>query len=185
MTKKDWLTYKPLARALLDSHGLSDWTVHIHSLSRTSFHTQLANGKILPAQGKTCLGMACAKDKFILLNWGLRKEKFRQTMLHEIAHALRGPDGDHDLTWARVALNIGCTWNEVRETYLESHSLSGLCTRNVNQERLYLDQITYEFFARGLLPLALSAAELRKEPHLVTWGVTVKEKSKKKRGTKP
>jgi predicted SprT family Zn-dependent metalloprotease len=36
------------------------------------------------------------------------EEEFRNTVLHEIAHALAGPEHGHDEVWKRTALSIGC-----------------------------------------------------------------------------
>jgi predicted SprT family Zn-dependent metalloprotease len=38
-----------------------------------------------------------------------RDDQVRDTILHEIAHALAGPKHNHDARWKSIARSIGCT----------------------------------------------------------------------------
>jgi predicted SprT family Zn-dependent metalloprotease len=82
-----------LARDLLDRHGLSDWTF--------AFNRRLR-----------CLGVCHYRTRtielsrhFVRLNDGA---EIRETLLHEIAHALVGPGHGHDAVWKRKCLEVGC-----------------------------------------------------------------------------
>lgn len=46
-------------------------------------------------------------------------EKVRDTLLHEIAHALVGPEHHHDFVWHRRALAIGCSGERCASTEQE------------------------------------------------------------------
>jgi len=98
MTKK--------GRALLDRHGLKHWRFAVEDLG-TLFACPQSLGPL------PLLGISYQRHKFISVNWHYPRQ-FRQTCLHEIAHALRGA-GVHDRTWARIALQIGCTRRHVHE----------------------------------------------------------------------
>ena len=57
------------------------------------------------------LGYCDLEDKVIGIDWRIGR-RFRQVMLHEIAHALRGVTGHdaHDEQWYDIASNLGCTF---------------------------------------------------------------------------
>lgn len=83
-----------LARALVAEHGLRDWTV---SLDRA----------------KTRAGACHYGKRLITLSGPLTRlhseGHVRDTILHEIAHALVGPKHRHDKVWRETALRIGST----------------------------------------------------------------------------
>jgi hypothetical protein len=54
------------------------------------------------------LGYCDLKNKAIRISWDHGDRHFRQTLLHEIAHALRGVSG-HDMEWVEIADKLGCT----------------------------------------------------------------------------
>lgn len=91
------------ARALLDKHGLKDWRVAFANLSRVPT-------KVLTGTSSGAVGTCSFWDREILIDWCLvnRPTLFRQTVLHEIAHAVFGRRG-HGPEWLRVARKIGCT----------------------------------------------------------------------------
>lgn len=87
------------ARTLLDEYELFDWTVK-YDRAVTRF-------------GQTVYG-----KKLITLSRPLtecnNEEEFTDTVLHEIAHALLGPNHGHDQTWQKVAKSIGCNGERVK-----------------------------------------------------------------------
>ena len=81
-----------LCRNLLDSHGLNDWAVLYDK--------------------KTMRLGACNyqfKTIFLSTHWtGIQEEsEVKETILHEIAHALVGPGHGHDVYWSIQARKIG------------------------------------------------------------------------------
>lgn len=91
MDTRDALT---LARQLLDQHGLTHWTVQLDS-------------------AKTRAGICRYRERSIGLSAPLTRlhadAEVRDTILHEVAHALAGPRAKHGPEWRRVARSIGCT----------------------------------------------------------------------------
>lgn len=83
-----------LARALLDTHGLKAWSVEWDS-------------------AKTRAGICRFQEQTIGLSAPLTRlhdeAEVRDTILHEIAHALAGPQAKHGPHWRQVARSIGCT----------------------------------------------------------------------------
>lgn len=83
-----------LAEHLLEVHGLEGWSVEYDSAKRRAgvcrFHTRT-------------LGLSAPLT-------ALHGEgEVRDTILHEIAHALVGPRHGHDAVWRRAAVAIGCS----------------------------------------------------------------------------
>jgi predicted SprT family Zn-dependent metalloprotease len=91
MDTRDALT---LARGLVAQHGLSGWTVALD-------------------RAKTRAGACHYSRRLITLSTPLTRlhteDHVRDTILHEIAHALVGPRHRHDAVWRAKALEIGCT----------------------------------------------------------------------------
>jgi hypothetical protein len=81
-------------RPLLDKHGLQDWRVSVENLKK-------------PEQGCNLLGYCDFNAKTLRIGWN-NPRQFRQTLLHEIAHVLRGIPG-HDKEWIEIASKLGCT----------------------------------------------------------------------------
>lgn len=83
-----------LARALMDEHGLQGWTFDFD-------------------RARVRAGACHFHDRRITLSRALTQaqgeEEVRETVLHEIAHALVGPGHGHDETWRRQAVAIGST----------------------------------------------------------------------------
>lgn len=83
-----------LAEHLLEKHGLHDWHVRYDGAKRRA-------------------GVCRFRDKTLGLSAPLTAlhsdEEVRDTILHEIAHALVGPRHGHDQTWREVAGLIGCS----------------------------------------------------------------------------
>lgn len=81
-----------LARALIAEHGLSDWSFRFN-------------------HGKRTLGLCHYDGKRIELSryFVARNDQaaVRDTILHEIAHALAGPKVGHGPAWRAICLKIG------------------------------------------------------------------------------
>lgn len=83
-----------MGRELLDRHGLSNWSIELD-------------------RAKTRAGSCRARTRTITLSrylTGLHSEAdVRDTVLHEIAHALVGVRHGHDAVWRAKAIEIGCS----------------------------------------------------------------------------
>lgn len=96
------------ARKLLDKHGLHDWQLTFNS-----------NDGAVPGS----MGCHLPGFKFIQVNFDIPRRHFRQTVLHEIAHALanetpeeaieQGLKPYHGKRWLKIAEQIGCTRNHL------------------------------------------------------------------------
>lgn len=83
-----------MARELMAAHGLTDWRFTVDFAKRR-------------------FGLCNHGNKTISLSIPLMQlnseEKVRDTVLHEIAHALAGPRAGHRRQWKAVAAQIGAT----------------------------------------------------------------------------
>jgi hypothetical protein len=90
----DLLDARSLATQLLAQHGLTDWQVVFDDAKRRAGQCRYA-------------------DRVISLSAGLTRlhppGEVRDTVLHEIAHALAGPGAGHGPRWRAQARAIGCT----------------------------------------------------------------------------
>ena len=87
-------TVAAMARECMDSHGLEDWTLAF-------------------VESRRRLGDCQFRDRLIRIarHHALEEsdESIRDTVLHEIAHALAGPEAGHGPLWKTVARRIGAT----------------------------------------------------------------------------
>jgi len=85
---------RELAAELFAKHNMADW----------SFAFDRATQRV---------GSCCHTDRTITLAYEFARqapeEELRETLLHEIAHALVGPRHNHDDVWRAQALAIGCS----------------------------------------------------------------------------
>lgn len=83
-----------MASGLLVEHGLTGWRVEFDNAKRRAGQCRYA-------------------DRVISLSAGLTRihaeREVRDTVLHEVAHALAGPGAGHGPTWRARARAIGCT----------------------------------------------------------------------------
>lgn len=83
-----------LADSLLAEHGLHDWTATLD-------------------RAKTRAGACRFASRQVSLSGPLTRlhseREVRDTILHEIAHALVGPGHQHDAVWRATAMRIGCS----------------------------------------------------------------------------
>lgn len=109
------LKVRSLALGLMREHGLHEW--------RLTFD-----------RAKTRAGQ-CRFDRHEISLSGplmrLQDEvEVRETILHEIAHALAGPSHGHDATWRRIAHSIGSTGQtRLRTDALPKADWVGTCPR--------------------------------------------------------
>lgn len=97
-----------LGRELMAAHGLSDWSFGLD-------------------RAKTRAGVCRPAKREISLSAHLTRlhpeDEVRDTILHEIAHALVGPGHGHDRVWRAKALAIGCSGQ--RCTSAEAPAVAG------------------------------------------------------------
>ena len=83
-----------LARQLMDQHGLNEWSLEFDN-------------------AKTRAGVCRSQRRQLGLSRPLTRlhdeAEVRDTILHEIAHALVGAHHHHDATWRATAIRIGCS----------------------------------------------------------------------------
>ena len=94
-------TVAATARELMDLHGLSDWA-------------------LVYGESQRRLGLCKHKDQLIriALHHALDDEDhdIRDTVLHEIAHALAGPGHGHGARWKEIAARIGASPASAKQT---------------------------------------------------------------------
>jgi len=91
------INYKRLARELMDSHDLDGW--------RLSMRDEVKRNGVCSHKKKTLAFNPKINHKRTM-------ELFINTVLHEIAHALVGPNHGHDMVWKNKAREIGCVVND-------------------------------------------------------------------------
>jgi predicted SprT family Zn-dependent metalloprotease len=111
-----------MAEHLLVRHGLPDWQVAFDGAKRRAGVCRYADRTIGLSAPLTTLHSY---------------DDVRDTVLHEIAHALAGPEHGHDAYWRKVAMGIGCTGDRCVSTdspRVEAAWL-GVCPAGHTQER--------------------------------------------------
>ena len=83
-----------MGRRLLDTHGLHDWSLVFDRARRRAGICRAARREIGLSAPLTALHP---------------EDEVRDTILHEIAHALVGPRHGHDEVWRAMAVRIGCS----------------------------------------------------------------------------
>lgn len=100
---------RDIALKLMKKHDVKDWTFKFQSIEEMN------------TKGRYILGKCNYRYKNIILCRELtqheeNEDRVRNTILHEIAHALdfnqRGIAGAHDKQWQRIAKSIGCVGNK-------------------------------------------------------------------------
>ena len=83
-----------MSRRLMDAHGLTDWTLAF-------------------VEARRRLGDCCQRERTIRIGRAHALEgseaQIRDTVLHEIAHAIAGPKAGHGPLWRATARRIGAT----------------------------------------------------------------------------
>ena len=84
-----------LARSLMDEYGLHDWAFMFdqakHRIGRTR-------------QRGTSVKLISLSEPLTLVN---DRSLIEDTIRHEIAHALVGPEQKHNIVWQRMAVKVG------------------------------------------------------------------------------
>lgn len=83
-----------LAETLMLQHGLKGWTFKFDNA-----RTRVGVCRFEARQ----IGLS---RHYVRVNPG---DEVRETILHEIAHALAGPDAGHGPRWKRIARSLGCS----------------------------------------------------------------------------
>lgn len=83
-----------IARELMNQHGLRDWTVGLDRAKARAGATHFGRRRITLSGPLTRLH---------------DEEHVRDTILHEIAHALVGPEHGHDAVWKSMARKVGAS----------------------------------------------------------------------------
>ncbi|AJM77149.1 sprT domain-containing protein [Rathayibacter toxicus] len=81
------------ARELIDLHLDSSWSFAFD-------HARTRGGACHWARKRITV------SQLLAARWS--DEEVRQTLLHEVAHALAGPEAGHGPQWRRTALRLGC-----------------------------------------------------------------------------
>ena len=89
-----------LAEGLIHRHGLAGWSFQFNDASRQA--GRCAYGiRVISLSRLFCLEAPA--------------DEVRDTLLHEIAHALVGPEHHHDSVWKEAARSIGCSGNRCHD----------------------------------------------------------------------
>lgn len=83
-----------MAEGLLREHGLTGWRVELDNAKRRAGVCRF---------GERVIGLSGPITELH------REDEVRDTVLHEIAHALVGPAHGHDRVWRATAMRIGCS----------------------------------------------------------------------------
>lgn len=83
-----------LALALMDEHGLSGWRLE---LDRARTRAGICR------YGRKVIGLSAPLTRLHA------EAEVRDTILHEIAHALAGPRAGHGPLWREIAVRLGCS----------------------------------------------------------------------------
>jgi SprT-like family len=92
----DLMEARALALELMKEHGLEFWYFEFDNAKRRFG---------ICRYNRRTIGLS--RNLVLLSN----KEQVKDTILHEIAHALVGPGYGHSWVWKRMALEIGCDGN--------------------------------------------------------------------------
>ena len=134
------------ADELLQKHQLSDWRFTYDDATK---------------RGGVCL----YKDKMISISqqFCLRADEaeITDTLLHEIAHALVGPNHGHDAVWKAKALEIGCSGNRTHNIHFTPPKFivsCSLCDWHIGREKRSRElvckhcgqNVTFEHYTKDL-----------------------------------
>jgi len=110
---------------------------------RKSKQFKLEGWKIKLNGAKTSLGICYYNDKSIRISKHFLRgptcteSKMRDTVLHEIAHALAGPKTGHGKKWKEMAKQIGCSAKTCATMDLPEAKYLMYCPNNCFQQTYY------------------------------------------------
>lgn len=135
-----------LARQLMAEHGVSDWALTFDHARRRAGMTDYRRRTI-------------SFSKPLMLIYP--EQTVRDVILHEIAHALVGPQHAHDAQWKRVAARIGATARaSLRDTPQPEAPWVGVCPRGHRTTR----------YRRPTRPISCAQCARRFDPRFqFTW----------------
>lgn len=93
--------YAKLARSLMNEHGLNDWKISWSRAKKT--------------HGRCIYGIKTLEFSAVAFSH-IPEDEVRETILHEIAHALAGSAAKHGIVWQRVYRSIGGTGGQYVST---------------------------------------------------------------------
>lgn len=98
LEKLEWSSHlriiEGMARDILKEHGLQHWSFQF-DWSHTRAGVCMLDLQTISVSVRHCMKSTLAE--------------VRNTILHEVAHAIAGPRHHHDAVWYEIALRIGCT----------------------------------------------------------------------------
>lgn len=119
-----------LAKELFQVHGLLDWTLVFDNAKRRLGQTSYQNKKISLSKSLTILNP---------------EEQVKDTILHEIAHALVGSRHGHDNVWREKAISIGCNGERTTSSIVKvpaKYTITcTLCNSSWQAHRLFMRRI--------------------------------------------
>ena len=102
MTKRPHAIALELASRLMNEHGLTGWRVKLDHARRRAGQCDF-------------MAQTISLSRHYVRH--AETDHIRDTILHEIAHALVGPKHGHDAVWRQKAREIGCTANRCHTLY--------------------------------------------------------------------
>lgn len=99
-----------LARQLMLEHGLADWDFGFDRARRRAGYCRRYKNGLVVERGSVMRtafkGKISVSARFVAAN---DEVALKETVLHEIAHALVGNEHHHDDIWREKAISIGCS----------------------------------------------------------------------------
>jgi len=97
-----------LARTLMNAHGLNDWVFKFDGAKQRLGSCKYSKKRIL-------------LSRHLVTNPVVDISTIKNTILHEIAHAIVGIGNNHNHTWKSKALSIGCDAERCTEIQIALH----------------------------------------------------------------
>lgn len=93
-----------MARDLMDHHGLKRWKLLFSTKMRSTFGKVKYGKGRSKMTGRAFVGIIKINSRMVLLN---KEKQVRNTVIHEIAHALAPVGSHHNLRWQQIAKSLG------------------------------------------------------------------------------
>lgn len=95
-----------LAHELMTLHGLNDWYFHLDNAKRRAGQCSYRRKRI------------SLSIPYIVRNFHINPDDIKDTILHEIAHAIVGPNHGHDQVWKHACRQIGAKPKRCTEQHI-------------------------------------------------------------------